>query len=67
MIPASIEVDGVEVGYSGEGPSRRRRGERELARIYADIGMVFQLINLFQHLTARENVMLGLRKVRGLS
>ena len=62
----SIEVDGVEVGYSGEGPSRRRRGERELARIRADIGMVFQLFNLFPHLTARENVVLGLRKVRRL-
>jgi polar amino acid transport system ATP-binding protein len=63
----SIEVDGVEVGYSGKGPARRRRGERELARIRADIGMVFQLFNLFPHLTARENVMLGLRKVRKLS
>src|SRR6516165_3604979 len=62
----SIEVDGVEVGYSGEGPARRRRGERELARIRADIGMVFQSFNLFPHLTARENVMLGLRKVRRL-
>src|SRR6516164_11777401 len=41
----SIMVDGVEVGYSGEGPVRRRRGERELARIRADIGMVFQLFN----------------------
>jgi polar amino acid transport system ATP-binding protein len=63
----SIEVDGVDVGYSGKGPARRRRGERELARIRADIGMVFQLFNLFPHLTARENVMLGLRKVRKLS
>src|SRR5271155_973670 len=62
----SITVDGVEVGYNGEGPARRRRGERELARIRADIGMVFQLFNLFPHLTARENVMLGLRKVRRL-
>jgi polar amino acid transport system ATP-binding protein len=62
----SIEVDGVEVGYSGEGPARRRRSERELARFRADIGMVFQLFNLFPHLTARENVMLGLRKVRRL-
>jgi polar amino acid transport system ATP-binding protein len=62
----SIEVDGVEVGYSGEGPARRRRGERELARIRADIGMVFQSFNLFPHLTARENVVLGLRKVRRL-
>ena len=48
----SITVDGVEVGYSGEGSARRRRGERELARIRADIGMVFQLFNLFPHLTA---------------
>ena len=55
----SITVDGVEVGYSGEGTARRRRGERDLARIRADIGMVFQLFNLFPHLTARENVMLG--------
>ena len=62
----SITVDGVEVGYIGEGQARRRRGERELARIRADIGMVFQLFNLFPHLTARENVMLGLRKVRRL-
>src|SRR6202042_1417795 len=63
----SITVDGVEVGYIGEGQARRRRGERELARVRADIGMVFQLFNLFPHLTARENVMLGLRKVRRLS
>src|ERR1700728_3924805 len=62
----SITVDGVEVGYIDEGQARRR-GERELARVRADIGMVFQLFNLFPHLTARENVMLGLRKVRRLN
>ena len=62
----SLKVDGVEVGYSDTGNgSRRRRSERELARIRADIGMVFQLFYLFPHLTARENVMLGLVKVRG--
>jgi polar amino acid transport system ATP-binding protein len=64
----SVQVDGVEVGFrDGAGRARRRRGERELARIRADIGMVFQLFNLFPHLTAAENVMLGLRKVRGLA
>jgi polar amino acid transport system ATP-binding protein len=63
----SIEVDGVEVGYRGDGSSRRARGERELAQIRADIGMVFQLFNLFPHLTACENVMLGLRKVRKMT
>jgi polar amino acid transport system ATP-binding protein len=63
----SIHVDGVEVGFRDDGSgTRQRRGDRELARIRADIGMVFQLFNLFPHLTARENVMLGLRKVRGL-
>ena len=63
----SIKVDGVEVGFRDGGSSRRARGERELAKIRADIGMVFQLFNLFPHLTALENVMLGLIKVRGMS
>jgi polar amino acid transport system ATP-binding protein len=64
----SIQIDGVEVGFrNGADGRRRRRSDRELARIRADIGMVFQLFNLFPHLTALENVMLGLRKVRGLS
>lgn len=63
----SIQVDGVEVGYDGPpGPRRRSRSEGDLARMRADIGMVFQLFNLFPHLTALENVMLGLVKVRGL-
>jgi polar amino acid transport system ATP-binding protein len=59
----SVKVDGTEVGYRDGG---RRRSERELAHIRADIGMVFQLFNLFPHLTAAENVTLGLRKVRGM-
>ncbi len=63
----SIQVDGVEVGYTDTNGGRRRaRSERDLARIRADIGMVFQLFNLFPHLTARDNVVLGLRKVRGM-
>ncbi len=64
----SIKVDGREVGYREDGNGRRRRrGERELATIRADIGMVFQLFNLFPHLTAIENVLLGLVKVRGMA
>jgi polar amino acid transport system ATP-binding protein len=59
----SIRVDGTEIGYDD---NRRRRSERALAPIRADIGMVFQLFNLFPHLTALDNVMLGLTKVRGL-
>ncbi len=63
----SIEVDGESIGYSIVGGRRRRLGEAVIARQRADIGMVFQNFNLFPHLTAEQNVLLGLRKVRGLS
>ncbi len=62
----SIRVDGVEVGFRDGDARRRPRRDRELARIRARTGMVFQLFYLFPHLTAVENVMLGLRKVRRL-
>jgi len=58
----SIKLDGVEVGFA----DGRRRRDRELARLRTEAGMVFQLFYLFPHLTAVENVMLGLRRVRGL-
>lgn len=60
----SIQIDGREVGYSDTG-NRKRRGETDLARMRAETGMVFQSFNLFPHLTAAQNVMLGLTKVRG--
>ena len=64
----SIQIDGTEVGYrTGDGGSRARRSERELAPIRAQTGMVFQLFYLFPHLTAAENVMLGLTKVRRIA
>jgi polar amino acid transport system ATP-binding protein len=59
----SIAIDGEEVGYR-DLARRRMRSERELARMRAETGMVFQMFNLFPHLTAAENVMLGLVKVR---
>ncbi|WP_081736969.1 amino acid ABC transporter ATP-binding protein [Arthrobacter sp. MA-N2] len=40
--------------------------ERELARQRRDIGMVFQKFNLFPHLSACRNVMLGLTSVKGV-
>jgi polar amino acid transport system ATP-binding protein len=61
----SVRIAGDEVGYVDAG-SRRRRPEADLARARAQTGMVFQMFNLFPHLTAAQNIMLGLTKVRGL-
>ena len=38
---------------------------RDLARLRAEVGMVFQSFNLFAHLTVLQNVMVGPVKVRG--
>ncbi len=61
-----IHVDGESIGYRTRGGGRTRLSEREIARQRAKIGMVFQSFNLFPHMTAEENVMLGLTKVRKL-
>jgi glutamate transport system ATP-binding protein len=39
---------------------------KDLARLRADVGMVFQSFNLFAHKTIQQNVTLGPIKVRGL-
>jgi glutamate transport system ATP-binding protein len=52
-----VLVDGVPLPDEG----------RELARLRADIGMVFQSFNLFAHKSVLDNVTLGPIKVRGLS
>jgi polar amino acid transport system ATP-binding protein len=62
----SIRIDGKEVGFREAG-TRLRRSERDLAGMRAETGMVFQSFNLFPHLTAAGNIMLGLTKVRGKS
>lgn len=63
----TISLDGEEIGYHGAGPSRRRKSEREIARQRALTGMAFQQFNLFPHMTAAENVMLGLIKVKKMA
>ncbi|TGQ67571.1 amino acid ABC transporter ATP-binding protein [Mesorhizobium sp. M00.F.Ca.ET.186.01.1.1] len=62
----SIRIDGREVGFRDTG-NRQRRSEGDLAAMRAETGMVFQGFNLFPHLTAAGNIMLGLTKVRGKS
>jgi polar amino acid transport system ATP-binding protein len=62
-----IAVGGETIGYRTEGGRRRRLGETAISAQRARIGMVFQSFNLFPHMTALENVMLGLTKVQGRS
>ncbi|MDH6538162.1 amino acid ABC transporter ATP-binding protein [Streptomyces lavendulae] len=50
----SITLDGKPLPAEG----------KELARLRADVGMVFQSFNLFAHKTVLQNVMLGQLKVR---
>jgi glutamate transport system ATP-binding protein len=52
----TITIDGKPLPEEGRG----------LARLRADVGMVFQSFNLFGHKTALENVVLGPVKVRGV-
>jgi len=59
-----ITLKGARIGVKQRGDRFVPRPERELARERIDIGMVFQRFNLFPHLTACENVMLGLTTVR---
>jgi len=51
-----IMVDGHLVGYRRVGDRLHEVGERELCAARANIGMVFQRFNLFQHITVIENV-----------
>lgn len=53
----SITIDGKKLPEEG----------KDLAKLRADVGMVFQSFNLFSHKTVLENVTLGPRKVRGVS
>jgi polar amino acid transport system ATP-binding protein len=59
-----IIIDDELVGYRHTQGKRVRLRERELARQRAMSGMVFQSYNLFPHLTALQNLMLGLIHVR---
>ena len=53
----SIKIDGVELTDD----------PKSVQAIRSEVGMVFQQFNLFPHLTALQNLMLGPMKARGLS
>lgn len=53
----SIQIDGQELPKEG----------RALAKLRAEVGMVFQSYNLFAHKTILDNVTLGPRRIRKIS
>jgi polar amino acid transport system ATP-binding protein len=60
-----ILLDGESIGYRITPAGRKRLPERMIVAQRARIGIVFQSYNLFPHLTAEQNVTLGLTKVLG--
>jgi len=59
-----VKLEGRTIGVRRSGSRSIRLPERDLAHQRADIGMVFQRFNLFPHLTAAGNIMIGLTEVR---
>jgi len=59
-------VDGELVGYERRGNKLHERSLKQICGQRANIGMVFQRFNLFQHLTVMENITIGQVKVKGV-
>jgi len=62
-----IYLDGQLMGYQNDNGKLVKLPEDTIAKMRADAGMVFQSFNLFPHMTALDNVTLGLTKVRKLA
>ncbi|MGO7674680.1 amino acid ABC transporter ATP-binding protein [Rhizobium ruizarguesonis] len=58
-----IRLDGERIGVR----NGHVMSDRQLAPQRAEMGMVFQLFNLWPHLSVTENVAIAARKVRGLA
>ena len=61
-----LRVDGDLVGYELRGNKLYERNDKQICAERAQIGMVFQRFNLFQHLTVLDNVTVGQVKVKGI-
>jgi polar amino acid transport system ATP-binding protein len=61
-----LRVDGELVGYEARGGKLYERNDKQICHERAQIGMVFQRFNLFQHLTVLENITIGQVKVKGV-
>ncbi|MBN9053373.1 amino acid ABC transporter ATP-binding protein [Shinella sp. NM-101] len=62
-----IHVDGKLVGYEERNGRLHELKEAAISAGRRQTGMVFQSFNLFPHLTAAENIMLGPRRVLGVN
>ena len=62
-----IHLEGSRIGVREHNGRLAPLPERQLADQRSGIGMVFQRFNLFPHLTALHNVMIGLTEVRHMS
>jgi ABC-type polar amino acid transport system ATPase subunit len=63
-------INHLETPTSGEiwvDGKRLTHNSKDINAVRAEVGMVFQSFNLFPHLTALENIVLGLRVVRKMS
>jgi len=59
-----IYIDNELIGQRRVGTRKVPMSDKELARMRAGIGMVFQRFNLFPHLSVLENIILGPLKVQ---
>ncbi len=62
-----LRVDGHLVGYRLRENRLHELNDKQICAERAQIGMVFQRFNLFQHFTVLENITIGQEKVKGLS
>jgi len=61
-----LRVDGELVGYEARNGKLYELSDKRICGERAQIGMVFQRFNLFQHLTTLENITVGQMRVKGV-
>ena len=62
-----VHINGEQIQMIGEGDKRRAADKKQIKRIRARLGMVFQNFNLWTHMTTLQNVMEGPIQVLGHS